>query len=366
MYHVFIPKDVAKMVIGGKLLVSIFLILLWMAPIYLYATTELDNSAPNNDFEIFTIGNTSTTTENTTEPRLVPLIPNPPEERAQIGFAISATAIFLIFIIYLIAKGGEFRLIRDASGYASLAKFQLLMWTIIIGFAFFGIYLTRIFGGVPDPPPNIPTNLLTLMGISIIVPALNKKASDYRYGPPEVPYSAKGSLVGMVQEGEGDGTERTELTRLQMFFWTLISVTIYLFLLYFTVNRDMADVVNLALPEIDGTLVVLMGLSQAGYLGAKIAVPGRPETTYTIQRMPIGVAAAAIAPVPINIEGRNFGALRGQIIYDDRVLDGGSITLWSNNRIQVNVPLALATAGNHNIIVITKNQVTRPRQFSLT
>ena len=87
-----------------------------------------------------------------------------PEMRVQLGFGISALLIAVISFIYLIIKGKFSELIKDEQKYPSLALFQFLVWTIIITFAYFGIYLTRIFGGELGLPPEIPDNLLVVMG----------------------------------------------------------------------------------------------------------------------------------------------------------------------------------------------------------
>jgi hypothetical protein len=246
------------------ILASLFLIIFCFTPIPIFATTSNSTGGVTSSNQDLINKNIKSVEANGTKPQ--PLLPGSSEHRTQVAFGFSALAIFLIFIVYIIFRLGDFKIIKDATGYPSLAKFQLLLWTIIVTFAFFGIYLTRIFEGVLTPPPMIPTNLLTLMGISVIVPALNKKASAYRYGIAHPPAPDGTKTVSMLQENN-----TLELTRLQMFSWTLVSITIYLLLLYSTVVSKMGDAQNLILPDIDGTLVVLMGLSQAGYLGGKIA-----------------------------------------------------------------------------------------------
>ena len=56
-----------------------------------------------------------------------------------------------------------------------------------------------------------------------------------------------------------------------MFLWTFLSISIYLLQFNNYVN---GPVINSIIPDVDDTLVFLMGLSQAGYLGLK-AVAGR-------------------------------------------------------------------------------------------
>ena len=43
-------------------------------------------------------------------------------------------------------------IIRDGDYYPSLARFQFLLWTFNISFAFLSVYLVRVFGGVGWTP----------------------------------------------------------------------------------------------------------------------------------------------------------------------------------------------------------------------
>src|SRR4030067_2867803 len=72
-------------------------------------------------------------------------------------------------------------IIRDENWYQSLPLFQFVIWTSIIGFLYFGTYLTRVFGGVIEFPPTIPSNLLILMGISVAVPVVSGGISVFKY-----------------------------------------------------------------------------------------------------------------------------------------------------------------------------------------
>jgi len=294
--------------------------------------------------------------ENSSGINPMPLFFSSPEERTIVAFAISAVVVFVIFIIYVLLKGSKF--IKDENEYPSLAKFQLLIWTIIIAFGFFGIYLTRIFGGILIPPPTLSSNLLALMGMTVfVVPVLNKKASDYKYG----------SLKASSQMGVGTMLKENgniELTRVQMFAWTLISVFIFLTVLYSTVITKMDDVQNLTLPDIDSNLVVLMGISQGAYLGAK-SLLGRTIIGAVTAHITVAAATAGgNVNVPVTITGTNFGDAQGHVIYDTTQLN--TITQWSTNRIDVTIPYAMATLGAHSIKIITKNRITEPFPFNLS
>lgn len=122
----------------------------------------------------------------------IPLIDIAASQRIALAFVISFITIILItFVVSIIIrsarrshpniKSGFWDIIRGDDWYPSLAIFQFLVWTFIITFAFFGIYLVRIFGGVLEPPPSIPTNILALMGISVAVPIISGGVSRIKY-----------------------------------------------------------------------------------------------------------------------------------------------------------------------------------------
>jgi hypothetical protein len=180
----------------------------------------------------------------------IPLIDIAASQRIALAFVISFITIILItFVVSIIIrsarrshpniKSGFWDIIRGDDWYPSLAIFQFLVWTFIITFAFFGIYLVRIFGGVLEPPPSIPTNILALMGISVAVPIISGGVSRIKYYtsaagkelPPQLP-----PLSTMLEENE-----KPSLTRFQMFGWTWIGILIYIGILFSTVSTTLMD-----------------------------------------------------------------------------------------------------------------------------
>jgi uncharacterized BrkB/YihY/UPF0761 family membrane protein len=71
---------------------------------------------------------------------------------------------FALAIIYKMIRGGinlEY-LIADAEGYASLSRFQFLIFTFVIAMGLFLIILSK----TPPDFPTIPGGILALLGIS--------------------------------------------------------------------------------------------------------------------------------------------------------------------------------------------------------
>jgi hypothetical protein len=249
-------------------------------------------------------------------------------------------------------------IIRTRDMDPSLSIFQFLLWTIVIIFAFTGVYFTRILGGVYDPPRGgIPVSLLALMGISVATPIISNVVSSYKYSPfqfyedPSLPAKVGGTTQlaaawSKVRPNFGEMLReygKPTLARFQMFGWTWISIIIYLFILFSTVIST-EQLQNLTLPDIDPTLVVLMGLSQFAYLGIKA---GSTEMQIT-----------SIYPLegktgdPLSIYGRNFGK-QGQIVWLGKwqiKYSDGHIQGWDDERIDITIPPDIP-AGTHDVIV---------------
>jgi hypothetical protein len=173
-------------------------------------------------------------------------------------------------------------ILRDSDGNGSLTNFQFLIWTAVFLFSIVWVYTVRIQGGVLAPAIGIPLNALALMGVNTASAVTSKaitahkqrksmmaKARAKKKGKDRNP-----SLWTMLDEDEG----RPTLARVQMFIWTLVSVAIYVGILFamlvgpFVPNSNAFVAVPfcaLSIPDVDPTLVTLMGLSHVAYLGRK-------------------------------------------------------------------------------------------------
>jgi len=198
-----------------------------------------------------------------------------------IAYLLSILTICVIIIItHMIIKKSTPKqkfseIIRDKDGYPSLSLFQFSLWTVVISFGFLSIYLIRIFEGVYEPPiEELPANILVLMGISTAVPIVRHKMLSTT---PLETTKEKKPMSSILQDKNGKPT----LSKFQMFIWTLIAIIIYLAILFSTVSDISEPDYNefgqekcgenkyfcLTFPDIDTSLIVLMGLSQTAYLG---------------------------------------------------------------------------------------------------
>jgi hypothetical protein len=84
---------------------------------------------------------------------------------------------------------------------------------------------------------------------------------------------------GIFQDDSG----APELAKIQMMGFTIIAIGVFLA----TVGHQVAtDDISAGLPNIDSSLLVLMGISQGGYLGKKLVTFGTPALYTQIRLTP--------------------------------------------------------------------------------
>jgi hypothetical protein len=325
--------------------------------------TQNDTVTQNSEVAMVTI--------NVNEPPN-PIIPDILTRNA-ISFAIAIIAIVVVTLVarriirklqspkYPTHKSNFFDIIRGQDMVPSLSVFQFLLWTYVLMFAFIGVYFVRIFGGVSDPPQGpLPVYLLAITGISVTTPIVSSLISSYRFSsvqsyddssqdagsedreeaPPPAKRPAFGEMLRL--------NEKPTLSRFQMFAWTWISIGIYLSVLFSVIGETSTSVQNLSVPDIDPTLVVLMGLSQVAFLGLK--------TTGST-----GIQISKIYPLHakpnqiLSIFGKNFGEER-QIVWigTERQItstDQEHMVLWSGDRIDIKIPQNIPP-GEYHIMVV--------------
>jgi hypothetical protein len=195
-------------------------------------------------------------------------------------------------------------LFQGFDGVASTSKLQWLLWLVAILFGYAALWVLRAEQGDLSALNNIPVNILTVLGFSTVTMA-----------------AAKGIKVGQVQAGRvqsanqvtaGPGRAKTggifqddsgnpELAKIQMMAFTILAMAIFLAtVIHQIVTNDVAA----GLPDIDASLMVLMGISNGGYLGKKLVTFSTPGATG--QFVAPGQAAAAAQN---GSDGQNPGLL---------------------------------------------------------
>jgi hypothetical protein len=189
-------------------------------------------------------------------------------------------------------------LLIDSRNKVSLSRLQMIAWTVLLLSAFLTAVLHNLDGGYAEPlAVTIPTELWVLMGIStaalvtspLLVQAkkqqpaseteqrraLDKLAALVTH-PTRVAVegqllvnqsAADASLIDLFRGSETGNAGQLDLAKLQAFF-----VTLTLWLSYGAGLAEMfsrsADQITV-LPTLDSGMLVLLAVSQAGYLVTK-------------------------------------------------------------------------------------------------
>jgi hypothetical protein len=183
----------------------------------------------------------------------------------------------------------------------SLSRFQLVVWTGLIVSGFFVIALERIHSAVAAQPLaiGIDWQIWALLGIStasfVGTPLLNtnkkskeprkselvkKTATRFNEHEDEVDRNREGILYGnssvafarftdMFQGDELANAQLVDVAKLQLFFFTIVVAIAYGTQLFQLIAYGDLDLPGVRLPVLQDGLLALMGVSHAGYLGAK-------------------------------------------------------------------------------------------------
>jgi hypothetical protein len=201
----------------------------------------------------------------------------------------------IVWIIIRIAtKKHPWALVIGEDGTPSTSKFQMVVWTAAVAFAFLAIYQIRFSAGYCQDLPGLPTNLLIAMGISVATTVSAKSiavtsqakqdaaaagvaAATALAGLPPAPVVPPQPSLSGIFSGD-DGTP--DLGKVQVVLWTLIAVGVFLSEVFALIHNPGSphfdaqlghNVWDLGLPDIGQTLMILMGLGHGAYIGKKIA-----------------------------------------------------------------------------------------------
>lgn len=220
-------------------------------------------------------------------------------------------------------------LFNGFDGFGSTSKLQWLLWLIVILFGYVALWVLRAWQGDYAALSDIPVNILTVLGFSTATAAAAKgiTAAYVQTGKVTktgVPANPTPATTGGIFQDDSGGPE---LAKIQMMAFTIIAIGIFLA----TVIHQIAigDIKD-GLPNIDSSLLVLMGISQGGYLGKKLVTFGTP---------------ALFAPTPLSgspgtavtVPGSSLGAQQGN---SQLLLNGVPIEVspWSDTSVHFTVP----------------------------
>jgi len=197
----------------------------------------------------------------------------------------------------------------------SLSRFQAVLWTVLILADYATILLGRAWQGMSlvDAKDLLRPDLLMLMGISygsaVGTSIVNANKAGKRT-PPTAVADAQANLgdeagnftaaqgvmyknkdisdanVGDLFQGdELADAHTTDLSKVQMFFFTIVSAVVFLGTAdaMFTNMKSIGDVLIPQLPE---NLIALMGISHAAYLGNKAVTRTQSQPSVEAQAQP--------------------------------------------------------------------------------
>ena len=256
-------------------------------------------------------------------------------------FAYLALAAFYWISVLVTGSANPLHIAMGADGRLSTSKFQFLVWTGVVVFVYVFLFATldEKHRAILN---NIPTNVLLVMGFSVTTAVAAKGITVSYVNTGQIAKSAStqpggdASLSGLVTQ---DDSNTPDLTKLQMLIWTAIATAVYMY----HVHQNLSGIANCSIgaspidglckfPDIDQSLMVLMGISQGAYLGNKLVAAGTPQVTGLTPS--VGIPGTDIA-----ISGQSFGpSQNGGLILingqDARV----TATSWADSAVHFTIP----------------------------
>lgn len=166
----------------------------------------------------------------------------------------------------------------------SLAKFQLAWWFLVVPPLYAGVLWLRIRTNVESPLDlSIPDQVLALIGISVISTTVASGIKYEKNRPKGAGVLAAGKRIltrntvkearfsDMFAYDEGrDALQGLDVTKLQSFVFNVVLGLAYVGVTMNTLRQG--GPAPDSLPDVSGTMTILLGLGQAGYLVGK-AIP---------------------------------------------------------------------------------------------
>ncbi len=261
--------------------------------------------------------------------------------------------LFTLLVLYVLSCAftkslSPFALARGHNTELSTSLLQFWIFTLVTVFAYVVVFSARIIATGLDKPfpsaPDIPINLLVLMGFSVVTVS-GSKGITVSYLQENK--TSKDDMSNLVKNRDGD----TDLTKVQMLIWTLIAAVVYVVKVIRFVEAQEFIATELMLPDIDGSLLVLMGVSQGGYIGGKLV--GKTLPLPVIEDI---LPKKASTGETVSILGINFGkddknnALIIKTQDKELVLPSTAILEWTDTKINFTVPSDFTPADKKKVI----------------
>lgn len=292
-------------------------------------------------------------------------------EEANWGWGAGAGFISLAWIMYvfLFPKEGRkdffmTRLWEGADGRASFSKFQFWLWTWIVVLGIFSVWIARIIVAqdIVKPIDDIPETVLGLLGLSVATSLVAKHTTTLYLNQnlTRKPAKKPRETTTPFQELLADDSGVPELAKLQMFLFTLVAVIFFLITVGDKINSGIEA--ELVLPDVDQSLLVLMGVSAGGYIGKKFVTRERPSLT--------AITPAEVfqgTPTTIMLTGRALGNEKigvlvvGPRLYKTDEDKRGANVEWTDSIIYFDFDGNLPPNQNYKVEVVVGNAKSEPQ-----
>lgn len=241
-------------------------------------------------------------------------------------------------------------LVEGADGRLSTSKFQWFAWTSVIAGTYCAVFVARALVGHTDPINQIPNNVLLALGFSTTTMAAAKGITTSYVAQGRVlkepsPAAANSQNASMAGGLLTDDAGITDLSKVQLLTFTLIALAVYVYSVDASLGKILADtkaVLPPGIPDIDSSLMVLMGLSQGGYLGKKLtSASPSPDKQVVLLTIVPGIAQPGQA---ITLYGANFGSQNADSYLTISTVNV-AVDQWSDAKIVFKVPNTAPAGG---------------------
>jgi hypothetical protein len=179
-----------------------------------------------------------------------------------LGIAIVIIALITMGFIKLAISSAMVRVGGKSNSQYSLALSQLAFWTLVITMSYFYIWIST------QEMSPITGSTIILLAVSLTTATGAKLVDKQRDVSVKELKKSKNFFIDILSDEDG-----ITINRAQMVLWTMIVGGIFIY----------SVVIDQIMPQIDGTLLGLMGISSLGYLGLKNYEP-KPEATVERQK----------------------------------------------------------------------------------
>lgn len=282
------------------------------------------------------------------------------------------------------------RVWEGADGRASFSKFQFWLWTFVVVFALVSIWIARVIESknAVAPIDDIPENVLIILGISVFTMGSAKGMTTLLVGRGEArkmskkpknkqaassggaaagagaraqgePDSNGNGVVARARELVADDDGFPELAKIQMLLFTLVAVMIFLVTTADAIH--IGDEGKIALPDVNRSLMALMGLSSAGYLGKKFITRERPIITSVVPPQVTTGKKTALILTGNSLGSKDTGVLTiGPMEYKEPKDKEGME--WSGSAISLEFDAKDVEPGDHPVKV-TAGDITSEAKY---